>query len=295
MSELLYIAISGGVFLIMAHWHMTTQSVSLSPDGRYYLELAKFNRVPLPYCLRPFVGLWCGASLLRWQLVTLASVVAIGMLLYYYLRINGMTVQESLCGVCLASMLSGVIRTNVMFPVLTDAPAMCLMLLAIIFFQTGGELLAWIALSLGSFTNEKTPVYVAIISGNPLALIALAIPAGLVFTRAQTPRDVYYLHSPFKAAIEKHKKNFSKPMQKFYDTYLAGYGVTLLSLLTVDWKLAAGLAVGHVAALRSMDYARAVQWCFPLLILHTLMALPVYMFAPLVLIHFLLTLRGAKC
>jgi len=208
--------------------HYTTIP-SVSPDGSYYLAPDRprpyGGRWLLPFVLRQRIALW------RWVngAATLTTALILGPAGPVWLG--------------LAST-----RTNTCFPVLTDHVGILLVALAVV---TGD----WRWALLGGMINEKAPVFIALLLGEPWALLGLLgwLPAHI---RSRTPdaADPVWLQNPRVAAKARLDDTMS------WKVLLAPWGGACIGLLAVP-PLA--VLVAYAQLLAATDRARLYQWIGP--------------------------------
>lgn len=295
-SEYIVLAFSALIFFAAGRFHLSKYHRSISPDGAWYLKAATAEKVPAPYCLRPLLGWIAHDNTDKWVIINTIATTTIGALTYNYLRMNGAGQLQAVTGVLLAAGLSGVVRTNTIFPVLTDAVGMCFTLAATAYIQNDNMAGAVVCLTYGALANEKTPIYAAILTGTFHPLFALAIPAVLyIITRDKRPSGVAYLDEPFTTAMAQHRSNLTQGARHAWDTYGWGVGVLWLAALQPDWQLLAAVAFTIVALSRSMDYSRIVHWAFPIFVLKVVTVVPAAILPALPVLHYALTSRDERC
>jgi len=262
----LYLIATGlGVLAYAAYRY--ANATSLSPDGRIYGTF-RAERPPRPFLYRWLLPLVLRDRLNAWQAVTGGALIASAPLLAWYLRECALSHEAALCGVLLWVGLPGIYRINTRFPVLVDAPAMALALLAACLVLSG-HLWFGVAVSLLSgCVSERAPVFASVFCWNPWLLLGLASPllVHLLVTPGRWPEwhGRPGLQSPLQAGITARRA-----MPTDIQTALVPWGaVAPLALLSGQWHPAAvvGVALAYGQTLVATDFVRLYQWSAPLLI-----------------------------
>lgn len=244
-------------FAYVVHFYRAGQR--LSPDGKFYLALARGELVPLPYSRRPLLPFLLGASLLRWRVVSAVALIALGPLIAAY--VPG-TAAQKLTAVWLFVWLPGAFGLNVLFPVLVDAVAMAGALGAAILFASGHYVLGLLLVALLACVKESGPLFTA-----ALSLSWLPLPIGvlnLIWRPASPQPHEEWLRHPARAARASRDVLDWRPLVSWgalLPLALLGAGHDRASLVAL---LSLGLAYGQL--LVAQDNARLFQWAAPALL-----------------------------
>lgn len=274
--ELLYTIISGCVTLAAALMYRYAYGEHLSPDGQMYLKYAARERVPLPYSMRWLLPMLLKHSYNAWHVVMYFSQFTLGAVLYTFLKQSGTGELQAITGVGLAAGLSGLVRTNAVFPILTDLFSIVLVLLGCC--VSGWA--AWAFWGIAACANEKSPVFAGLFTWEYAPLILTVIPAVAMLFSSKEKTDIAWLDNPFRAAWNNLKKR---------KDYLSSWGVVSAGLITADIKVWVTVVIAYLPLMRSMDYARIVQWAAPVLILSAVQIIPLPLLGVAVLVHWVLT------
>jgi len=293
LTDVFYSALAAATWLLAA-FAFREDVAHLSPDGVYYLLAGEGKRVPLPYCLRPLCPLMCRNNARLWSFLSYAAIAVLGALTFWYLRLHNAGSMQAMSGALVAATLVPLVRLTVMLPILVDVPSLCWMLSAVIAFESGYTTLAYVNLFFGTLSNEKTPIYAAIMLWSAEPLYFCAITAALYFRKTEPKPEELFLSSPFRFALAEHGQYFKTP-RLFAERFLAHFGATLAAAFTMNYRLTTSLVVGLCASLRSTDFARVIVWSFPLLILCTLQAVPAVLLPALPLVSLLITSKAKGC
>lgn len=216
---------------------------SLSPDGRYYRE----DPWKRPYAARRLCSwLMRKAPEKTWRAFTLASLATASFA-------SGMAAGSPwACALVACLPLS---RVCARFPVLTDAPALACLGLAVWLKEP------WVA-ALGGLFNEKCPVFGALALWSAVPLAGLAVPLALwARGKAPGPGDPAWLRHPVREA--------ARLSRRFFDprATIAPWGGLLAGVGGLSWQGALALALGYSQLLAAQDCARLYSWAFfPLLL-----------------------------
>lgn len=212
-----------------------------TPDGVRYLTMGGGQRVPLPYHLRWFVPFVARQIGWRWRAVHIASLVTLAAAFAVYLVQLGHEWTAAAAGVALAALLPGVGRFARRFPILVDAPAQALALLAVVTLHEGWW---WAAVPLAvaaGATKEAAPIHAAVWAWHPLLLVGMLAPA----VRALVPAGPEVEGAGIKIAAKRPTWDLAGPWS---DPFLVAFpwGPCLAAMWAPSWQLAAALAVGYV-------------------------------------------------
>jgi hypothetical protein len=235
--------------------------MKLGPDATRYIHAAMGHPVPRPFHLRVALPWLCGTQGLRWSIVWLSSwpIAALGMFAWRA-PIDGWQIALAATAFLLA--LPGILGPVAVIPVGVDLPATALGLLGAALLADGhpariaaGVMVVCIAATI----KETTPVWVALWTWSPFALIALIVPAVIAIVRKPGPDPLggefqHIANHPVATALEHHQG-------RWRDAWLmvAPWGVTLAALIGVDWRLLVVIAVAHLQLLVATDTVRLVQ------------------------------------
>lgn len=258
------------------------ETPTLAPDSRYYLELARGERVPAPFCYRPLLPFVLGTDEWRWRVATVTGLVAQGVL------VAGLTGDVRASVLLLA--LPGGARFSVRCPVLVDPWALA-----------GAIGLAWAALHfptavplwfllLGAM-RETSPVWSAVYAGGYWPLIGLAVvPVAHQWLRRPTnPSDPIWIQHPV-LCLMRRRGHFLD-----WHTMLVPWGVLLPLALIGNWQHTTLVyLLASVPLLVTTDTARIHQWAAPALIPAALAApMPDVVWPVLLALHIFNPYRGA--
>jgi hypothetical protein len=227
----------------------------VSPDGQYYLGPTP----PRPYCLRPLLPWLFRRRVQWWVAVSWASILATALILGWRGGVGAAVLFLGLAST----------RTNVLFPILTDQLG--------ILCVTVGLVLPWpwnlILSIIGTLVNEKVPIVLAALAGDPWLLSPLVISCWL-YMRGQPPGDEEpaWLRTPFREA--------RRSLQLTPQALLFPWGVAALGLW---WMSPWALLAGYLPLLTAQDRARLYQWIAPGVCLAAAPWIPV----PLLIVHWL--------
>ena len=258
------------------------------PDGERYISK---ERLTLPFSLRWLLRDICNETL--WRIVQDLSVILIPVISYYYFLSLGFDETRALIGGALVCGLSGVTLVNYALKYMSDGFGMLCMVSALYLFQIDLTLWAILVTLIGSMANEKTFVYVALMSLNPYALMGLipVVLRYLFYKHAETDfkgGDDIIKH-PFKTGYQWHKGFWFDPKRS-----VLIWGVCILSIMNINIHLGIVLAVAYGSVLMATDATRLIHWAFPIVVASTLPVFPVEWAIPLVGAHWLNPFRD-KC
>jgi len=247
------------------------------PDGKRYIS---DERLPLPFSLRWLLRSIAGKNETIWTLFSCIPVLLIPIVSYHLFLAHGFSENLALIGGALVCGLSGVTLVNYALKYMSDGFGMLCMVTSLWLFKIDQWELAVLVTVIGSMANEKTFVYSALMSSNPLALIG-GIPVLLrwLLYKHATPDDDL-LKTPFKTGVQFHK-NFWMDAKRS----VLIWGVTIIAFASIDIHLAVVLLVAYGSVLLATDSTRLIQWAFPIMILYTLPLFPEAWAIPLIALH----------
>lgn len=238
----------------------------LTPDGVRYLASAE-KRVARPFHYRWLVPRIVGnSSETRWRRTTHASLLALLPATWWYVG-GWRGVAAALC----ITGLAGVWKFNWKHPVLVDAPAMLIALLAADCLRHGLWPLAILLAIAGGCVRETAPIFAALFGWSPLPLIGLLAPA-VRHLQAEGPDvlDVearWILDHPIKAS-RKYHQGFTIP------TFVLPWGIVLIGFGHPTLQLVAVLAFAYGQCLIATDTVRLYMWAWPVLLASAVALVP---------------------
>jgi hypothetical protein len=241
-----------------------------------YLKYAARERVPAPYSMRWLLPMLLGHSYKAWHIVMYGSQFVLGAVLYTFFKQSGVNDLQAITGVGLSAGLSGLVRTNAVFPILTD-------LFSIVFVLLGccvSGWAAWLFWIVAACVNEKTPVFASLFTWQLSPLYLLIIPLSALLFSDRQSTGIAWLDNPFSAAWATLKKR---------KDYVSSWGVVSAGLLTTNTRVWVTVLIAYLPLVRSQDYARIVQWAAPVLILSAVQIIPLPLLGVAVLVHWVLT------
>ena len=254
----------GAALLIQALAYVTLvyrhRGFKFSPDGRYYENMARGERVPPPYSRRWLVPFIARATRMRWAAISGIAWLATGPLVY--------DLTGELWCVWLVAWLPG-FATNVRFPVLVDQVAFALMLGAASAYHHDQTIVALCLLGLSGQAKESAPFFgLALCLSWGMAAVAV-VSAGvaiLVGKRMGAPKDRDFMLTPMLVAMTKHDPLDYKEMVLPWGgvAVLAGAMLVTGSYSTMAACVAgASLVMGYGQLLMANDSVRLYQWAAP--------------------------------
>lgn len=247
----------------------------ITPDGEFYLSMGRRNPAPTPYRYRWLLPRILKANVRAWNVVTGASLVLTCPLIALY---GG---EAGLVAVCLWVGLPW-FRLGVRYPVLTDAPAMMLTLLALVLIPYSMAL-AVITVAIAAMMRESAPVYAALFTWNPIFLIGLipAIVAHFATKKGDIPMGAEWLRNPKKSAWDFHGGKLLDPR-----LMLLPWGVALAAMLHGQfWVAIPALAVAYGQLLIANDLTRLYQWAAPIVVVLAAEVITGWAVIPLIALH----------
>lgn len=253
----------------------------LSPDGHYYLRMARGGLAPRPYARRMLLPFLLGPHPARWATCTYLSLLATPFAAWAYFAAMGLDGARLVFAVALLCALPGVWRCSLRFPVLLDAPSFVIALviaaLARRFPVEGGA--SWpvaaafaVLAILGGATRETIPVFAALWSWSPWPLVGLA---AVGWWRRAAPPDAPWLEHPIREALR-----LRRDIGLDGTLYLRPFGAALAGLVHPTAQTIATVAVAHLQLAAAQDTIRLTVWCAPVLVLHAAQVVPLEL-APL--------------
>ena len=224
--------------------------MSLTPDGARYLAM-RYERVARPFHLRWLVPLLCGTDRLRWEVASRGAVVVLAGLAWWYTGSPWMAVCALLPGVWF----------NWSHPVLVDAPAMTVALLAACVWPVCWPAAVILAVVAGCI-RETAPVWAAIYAWHPLLLAGLVPVAVRWLMRAGTDPVGYddALAHPVRYSRRAHAGRWLDPF-----LMVTPWGPLVLGLAAPTPQLGLALAAGYGQLAVATDSVRLYQWAWPVL------------------------------
>lgn len=283
--------ISTGIGVLALAAYAYANAPALSPDGRIYGAF-HVERPPRPFIYRWLLPLVLRDNLTAWRVTTGGALIASAPLLAWYLVECAVSHQAALWGVLLWVGLPGIYRISTRFPVLVDAPAICLALLAACLVLSGHLWLGVAVSCLSGCVSERAPVFASVFAWQPLLLIGLT-PFLLVHLLVKPGRNPDWrnkqLANPIKAGLF-GRRGAPVDMQT---VFLPWGAVAPLALLSGSWHPAAvvGVVLAYAQVLVATDLVRLYSWAAPLLIVLAVGVLPAG-WAPLILAAHLLNPWG---
>lgn len=267
--------------------------MNVTPDGRRYLALAAGERIARPFWLRWFIPWLCGTEARRWYWTAQLSTAGLALTAVWWTELHGLDWQYQLAAPFLVIGLAGVWRFNRTYPILVDAPAMLLALLAACFLEAGWWPLAVVTAVVAGATKETAPIFAAAWSG-PLLLIGLIPPLVRYCMKAGPDvlddRNAWILQHPVQAARQFHAGRWDD-----WRLMVAPWGVLIAALWQPDWRLALVLVLAYGQLLVATDTVRLYQWAWPTVLVACLGVLPAELLALAVVLHLVNPWKGDGC
>lgn len=234
--------------------------MKMAPDSYRYLALGAGERVYPPFNRRILFSLVLRDSKAAWRALTLTSVVLLPFLVGVYILTKGGSWQGATFGAILMAGMPS-IKYWIDVPILTDAPAMCLALIAV--------LLPWpynlVVACVGGLGRETVPLFAALYAWNPMLLFGI-VPVAIWSILAPKGSDQMnreeWLDHPFKNAMRFKAGKWLSPDYMVYP-----WGAAIIALLYPTWQLAATLAVAYSQLFVATDWVRLYVWAAPVMCL----------------------------
>lgn len=253
------------------------------PDSERYISS---ERLMIPFSLRWLIRAICGKNEILWNVFSYVPVIAIPIVSYYYFLALGFSDNQSLIGGALVCGLSGVTLVNYAVKYLSDGFGMLCMVTSLLMFQTGLMLWGIIFSLIGSMANEKTFVYVSLMSLNPYALIGGIAVLVRYLTYKHAKEDFLggtdILNKPFGTGFGTHK-GFWFDIKRS----VLIWGVASIAIMNIDLHLGIVLLVAYGSVLMATDSTRLIQWVFPAVVAGALSVFPEAWAVPLIALHWL--------
>lgn len=196
-SLVLALAIQALAFLVCAYRLRFVRSVS--PDGRYYIQMTEGRQVPAPFSRRWLLPFVVRYTRIPWGVLSTVAFLACGPLMY------GAT--GSLAMVWLGAWLPGW-TLSIRLPVLADMTAYALMLGAIVLCKEGHEVAACVVLFLAAQAKEPSGLFGAVVCwANPWVAATGLLSTGvavLVGNARGGEATEEYMRHPFRDALGRH-------------------------------------------------------------------------------------------
>jgi len=268
--------------------------VNVTPDGRRYLAIANGERVARPFHYRWLVPWICGTHARRWRWTAEISTAGLALTAAWWVQLHGFDWRYQLAAPFLVAGLMGVWGFNRTYPVLVDAPAMLLALLAACTLEAGWWPAAIVFVLLAGATKETAPGFAALWAWNPVLLVGLVAPAIRFLQRSGEDvldeRNAWILAHPFRAAREFHQGRWLD-----WRLMVAPWGVLLTALWEPDVQLVVVLAVAYGQLLVATDSVRLYQWAWPAALVAALGVVPAELLAVAVIAHLYNPFAGDGC
>lgn len=244
--------------------------------------MAQGRRVARPFHLRWLVPLLAGVD--GWVWISRISVA---------LCVVGSVWFAGWAGLLIVG-CAGIVRFNLANPVLVDAPAFALAVMAAATVHNDPYLAVFLVLLAGA-CKETGPAFAAVWAWHPLLLVGLAVPLARMFVKAGS--------DPFADGRSRQYGTFrddplislalSDPLRAVWTvrrrlpfwSYVLPWGALLCGLAAPSWQLAAGLTLAYAQLAVATDTVRLYQWAAPSLMVAFAAAVPTGWLLPLVLVH----------
>jgi hypothetical protein len=264
--------------------------ITLSPDGRRYVALARTGQAPLPFALRWLLPAACGPSLGRWRWCTTVHLALLPALVALWLDMRLDSALACAAGGLLIIGLAGIWRLHLMWPVLVDPTAMTWAVGAAILAKTGNTFAAVASVLVAGAVKEIAPIFAAAYAWNPVLLLGLVAPAirrPFAHLGPDPEGEDSILDHPLRAGLRAHANSWRDAR-----VMLLPWGVCLLAPLAFDdstlrLMLLVNAAIAYGQLLVAVDTVRLYQWAAPAFILCVVSAVPTWSLVPLVVLHLL--------
>ena len=169
--------------------------------------------------------------------------------------------QAALTGILLLA-LPGILGPGVSIPVQVDLPATALTMLGVALAVTGRPIwmvVGILVIACASSVRETAPICAALWLWSPWPLIALIVPAVIALVRRPAessgiPEWDRITAHPIRTSLEYHAGQWRNAK-----VMVLPWGVCLVGLYALDWKLAIVLAVAYAQLLVATDSVRLYQ------------------------------------
>jgi hypothetical protein len=220
------------------------------------------HQVVRPFHLRWGLPALCGANLRAWWAVWITSWIVLGVSTVGWAFARGLTpAQACLTGVLLLG-LPGILGPGVSIPVQVDLPATALTMLGVALAVTGHPI--WIVVGImvimvASSVRETAPICAALWLWSPWPLIALVVPLIIAIVRKPAassgiPEWDRITAHPFRTSLEYHAGRWRDAR-----LMILPWGVCLVGLYALDWRLAIILGIAYAQLLIATDTVRLYQ------------------------------------
>ena len=175
---------------------------------------------------------------------------------------RGLTPAQAILTGALLLGLPGILGPDVSIPVQVDLPATALTMLGVSLAVTGHPVwlvVGLIVIACASSVRETAPICAALWLWSPLPLLALIVPAVIALVRKPAPSsgiaewDRITAH-PIATALEYHAGRWRDAR-----LMVLPWGVCLVGLYTLDWRLAVVLAIAYAQLFVATDSVRLYQ------------------------------------
>lgn len=257
--------------------HLYNFGSRLTPDGRFYLERGRGEPVPTPYRYRWLLPYILRANVRTWNVVTGVALVLTCPLIALFGATAPITAVLLWVGLPW-------FRLGVRYPVLTDAPAMFLVLLGAFLGGHDYWILAILLVGIAAMMRESAPIFACALTLSPWFLISMipVIFAYFLTEKGEIPGDCQWLRTPVKSAWEFHGTKLLNP--RFM---LLPWGAVLVALLSPHLVYALPvLALAYGQMLVANDFARLYQWAAPMMVVLAAPLIgPMWWAIPLLALH----------
>ncbi len=228
--------------------------MKVTPDGARYLALVNRKPVPRPFCYRWLIPKVCGRSLSRWRVATLSGVTiaAVG---------TGLLAPDWRTGLAAAVMLAALpaSRFNLRNPVLVDAPAMGVAVLAAVIAPHNLYVAVCLALVAGCM-KETAPGFAALYAWNPVLLVGAVAPLARALVSRPGPdvldeHNAWVLAHPIRSSWQYHRSQYLDGM-----AMVLPWGGAFVALGNLSWPVVVCIAVAYAQLLVATDTVRLYQW-----------------------------------
>lgn len=234
----------------------------LGPDAQRYLAAGTGQSVTRPFHLRWLLPKLCGADLRSWWIVYLASWVGIAIGMGWWAWDAGLEPAQILLAIGLLVGLPGILGPSVSIPVQVDLPATALTVLAVPAIISGrplGVLCGLLLVLIGANVRETVPIVTALLAWSWLPLVGLIVPLTVWLVRRPATSsgilewDRITVH-PFRTSLEYHAGRWRDAR-----LMVIPWGVCLIGLYALDWRLAIILGIAYAQLLIATDTVRLYQ------------------------------------
>lgn len=244
-------------------WHFVSsdhRDVHLAPDATSYWLMSTGEPVSRPYHLRWLLPAVCRQDLQAWWIVWIGSwfIVAAGFALWRDQAGDPWYVVAA--GVALLLGLPGVLGPQEVIPVGVDLPAMGMNLVGVGCLEAGLWPVALVFFVIAATIKETSPVWAVLWSWSPIPLVAAVAPIirALIVKPAEVsplgPQFNAYTRHPIATALKFHAGRWRDAW-----AMVAPWGVCLVALIDIDWRLLIIVAVAYAQLLVATDTVRLYQ------------------------------------